>query len=289
MTKNWEIKNIIGTGLNETPKDLRDFKAEKTFGSIGINSVPKIDFKVAEPLEIKEQYNSDFCTAFATTAVSEDQECVKLAPEWFFAQEKKLTGDYKSWGCDLRVACKTAVNTGFLEEQDQKYNLLNEDRNFLANWENWNIDTLDKAYIHRKKSYFSIDGLGKDMFESMRIALWQHLDNKCSILTGVIWQKEWTYSENGIIQKEEGTKLEGHAIKIFGQKIIDGEIYLMAQLSNGIEIGDKGIFYFPKEVINSCFTFGAYCFIDIDPNEVKKNNWDWKQKLLDFIIKRLYK
>jgi hypothetical protein len=279
-----EIKQI-GGGLLPLKKDNRDFQLGSIFSPIDIDDISSADFVVAEPLEIKEQYDSDMCVAFAACAVSEDQEDVVLGPEWFFSQIKKIIGDWRSWGVDLRSACKAAVNVGFIKNEFQNYNLQNKDRDFLANWENWQEELKNNASLYRKKSYFSIDNLGKDTFDSFRIALWQHKNEKCSILTGAIWEKEWTQAEGGIIPKDPGTKLFGHALKIFGQKNIGDELYLMAQLSNGTDIGDNGIFYFSREVINRSFTNGAFMFIDIDSSKVKKEFWNCKTKIRDFIIK----
>ncbi len=60
---------------------------------------------------------------------------------------------------------------------------------------------------------------GENIFESMRKALWQHKDEKCSILTGVIWRAGWTEAKEGVIPIEESEQWFGHSIKLFGQKI----------------------------------------------------------------------
>lgn len=287
-----EIKQI-GGGLLPLKKDTRDFKLGSVFSAIDISEVPDTDFIISSPLFIKNQYNSDFCVAFAGAAVSEDQELVELSPEWLFAKAKDLLDDWKSWGLDLRTMAKVLTKFGALRKEfEPEYNLHNYDRDFLANYENWDEALEKNASLHKKKSYFFVDNLGKDTFDSFRIALWQHKEEKCSILTGTIWEKEWTNAPGGIIPKEKGIELFGHALKIFGQKNINDELYLVAQLSNGTEIGLRGIFFFPREVINRCFTFGAYCFIDLDPNEVKKEVWSFQRQLWEKIknlLKRYFK
>ena len=161
------------------------------------------------------------------------------------------------------------------------------DRNFLADYRNWPSELDEEALKHRKKSYFAVDIQG-DIFDSFRSALWENIEKKCSILTGCIWELNWIDSPGGIIPEEKGMQQEGHAFKIFGQKNINGQLYLVAQLSNGEEIGDNGIFYFSREVANRVFKgFGAFMFLDEDPEEVKKNNWTWQQKFIDTIKKLL--
>jgi hypothetical protein len=272
-----------GFGLKPLKKDIRDFKYENVFGSVSINEIPD-NFVVANPLEIKNQGYSDMCVAYATCAVSEDQENVLLNPKWFFAKMKEAQGNWKRWGADLREGAKVAVNLGFLEDNDTPYNLKYGDRDFIANWENWPKDLDDKAQIHKKQSYFAV---GSD-FDSIRTILWQNIDEKKSVLTGVLWEAMWNELVDGIIpEKSTGSQETPHAIKIFGQKKIEGKLYLVAQLSNGEAMGGKGLYYFPKEVVDKKFTFGAFIFKDIDPDGVKMNTWNFWQKAYDFIIKTL--
>ena len=282
-------KNEKGIGgLRKTPKDVRDFKLSKLRGvDKKKEEVPLVDFVVAEPLEIKNQYNSDFCVGFATTAVSEDQEGVILSPEWFFAQIKKIEGNFNTYGANLRDGCRAAVKFGFIEKEQAPFSVENRERNFLANWENWPTELNQKALKHRKKSYFRIDD-ENDIFEAIRRVLWQYKDKKCSVLTGACWRAGW--SRNPIIDDlRENDVCTGHAFKIFGQKIINGKPYLVAQLSGGEEDGDHGRYYFSKEVVNKTFIYGAFMFLDLDPEEQKKTQWSWWVKIIDKIKKFIKK
>lgn len=272
-----------GTGLRELKPDDRDFSLKKVFGAISLETVPD-KFVVAEPLKIKNQGRTDCCVAFALTAVSEDQEGVILEPAYTFAQIKKIQGNWKAWGADIRDGCKAALK-GFLEETKSPYSI-DDGRNVIANWENWSVHYDSLARKHRKKSYFKVDGYD-NRFNAFRTALWQNRTQKASILTGVVWRDTWTYAKQedmppGIVQ-DTGNKLYPHALKIFGQTKIDNKLYLMGQLSNGDEIGNKGIFYFSEEIVNKYFTYGAYQFIDIDPNEAKRLSWSWWKRIIEFL------
>lgn len=272
-----EIKKI-GFGLRETPEDKRDFSHEKVFGAI---SAPLEDFIVANPIMIEDQKETDYCPAEASSSVAEDHEGLDLDPIFSFAAIKSIDKDPQGWGSDLRSACKAACKIGFVEKKDSPYGI-DEPRDKIVYLSNWPQDLLGKAAQHKQKSYFRIDE-GRDIFESMRRALWQHKNEKCSILTGVVWRAGWTDSKGGIISSEETEQWGGHALKIFGQKMINNHPYLVAQLSNGENIGDKGIFYFPREVINRDFTFGAFMFIDMDPQEAKKKSWSFGRQILESI------
>ena len=100
--------------------------------------------------------------------------------------------------------------------------------------------------------------------------------DKRTILTGVKWRKKWTIAFKGIVNEIFDGASFGHAFKFYGvarkqpdSSMIDTEMYIMAQLSNGKEIGDEGIFYFSRKVINEAFKYGNYTFKDIPPEKAR--------------------
>lgn len=269
----------MGFGLRKLPRDTLDFSHSKVFGAIALEEVPD-NFEVAELLGIKNQdikVPTDLCAAAAACAVSEDQEGISLSMEYFFGKIKEAEGRWNTWGADLRTTCKVACKVGFLEEKESPFTLEEKGRDFVANWSNWHLEYDLRAKKHRKQSFFKVDGQNQP-FDSIRSIMWQNRAEKRSVLTGVMWCPEWTNTPDGII-KEQGTPMFGHALKIFGSKKINGELYLMAQLSNGTGIGDNGIFYFSRKVINECFKYGAYTFRDMPAKEAKKKSWTYAQRL----------
>ena len=183
-----EIKMVAG--LRELPRDKRDFNLVKVFGTI--EDLPTHDFLVADPLGIKDQKDSDMCTAFSMCAVSEAQEGVELSPEWQFAKIKEIDGNHTTWGADLRTAAKSFVKFGSIEQQHAPYNLTNKERNFLANIDNWPFVLYANAKKHKKQSYFKVDASGySDLFDGIRAALWQNRHRKRFVPTGCLWEKEW--------------------------------------------------------------------------------------------------
>jgi len=222
--------------------------------------------------------------AMATTAVSEYQEGIELSPEFQFSKIKEIDGDYSSWGSDLRTGAKSACDVGSLPKEKSPFSLEEKDRDFIANWENWDKELDFMAYPYRKKSYFLIkkDGVN-DLFDSFRGALWENRGSKRAILTGCIWEGNWTYAKDGIIDEYTGGNYFGHAFAFIGQEIINGEPYLIAQLSNGENIGKGGLFYFNRNVVNEKFIWNGYMFIDIPSDVVKKASWTLKQKFAKMI------
>jgi hypothetical protein len=292
-------KPKIGGGLHELPQDVRDFSHEKVFGSA------KPEFPesliVSAPIKIKDQESTDFCTAYAVTSVSEDQEKVELNPHYNFKatrliDEKKV----EEWGANLRDACKAIVKYGSIEEmyypfpdKDQV-----EDRNFLADPKNWPDNLEHFAWEHAKNSFFRVDEGSFDTFDNIRMALMMNKDKSRTIVTGSTWYESWTNAKKGLISSEKPkNSVGGHAFKIFGFITIEDKEYLVAQLSNGTKIGDEGVFYFPRDIVNEHFTYGAYMFHDM-PREkaelygnagVTMNDSKISRfiKLISFIIKNL--
>jgi len=86
---------IIG-GLRETPQDNRDFQVGALFRLPSIEEIP--DNFSLEGYRIKDQQDTDYCSAYMATGMSSLQEGVDLWPDWSFACSKELTGDNEEWG-----------------------------------------------------------------------------------------------------------------------------------------------------------------------------------------------
>lgn len=281
-----------------TPDD-RDFSHSQVFGSIA--DLPTHDFLVAVPLEIKNQdinYPSDFCTSYAASECAEDEDQVLFVPEWTFAQSKGLKAltdgptAYDEYGLDLRDICKGAVKKGFLPRNKDPFKcdtVSRPSRDFLANPLNWGeVKDYDSPY--KKASYFLVDG-PRDLFDNIRATLLKNLGERRSVIVGCLWRDSWTVAKNGIIPTDYEIDGSGHAFKICGQKTIDDVIYLVAQLSDGIGMGDQGYFYFPREVVNKEFApFGAFTFTNVNRDKALWHithgvpiNGDFFTKALRFI------
>lgn len=273
-------KKQIANGLILAKPDKRDFSHTKVFGMINLKEIPD-NFEVAKPLKIKQQYDSDMCVAGATCAVVEDHEDVPLSMEWFFSQMKRKQGNWRTWGSDLQTGAKVAVEKGFIEEKDAPYSLKDKNREFCANWTNWPNSLSLKAVKHRQGSYFRADGYNST-FDAFRATMYQNRAYKRSIMTGCTFERAWEMAEGGIIPEKPGEETFGHALKFFGQKKIGRKLYLKAQLSNG-NVGDHGIFYFPKSVVDRKFVWKNFLFIDLPPAQAKKLCWSWWRRLIEFI------
>ena len=259
------MKQIHG-GLRKLPKDNRDVKFGAVFGLHDLVDLPD-EFTVAEPLEMLDQGETDTCAGHASIEVSEDQEGVPLDPLYQFAKAKQIEGDWTTWGCDLRVMAKSFTKYGSLDKAFAPYSIMNNPREIWANWANYDKKLDDMAAIHKKESFAFVHG-PHDFFDDCRLTMYRNVDKKQTIFTGTMWCEEWTLSPNGVIT-DPGTPGFGHAVKFYGWTQIGGETYMKVQLSNGQDIGNKGLFYFSRKVINQCFAdFGAIVFTDIPSDKL---------------------
>ena len=266
--------------------DPRNFSYYKygNLGAFDLNLLPKEGIG-KQPTAIKDQKQLDFCSSFAAAAVREDTEGIQLNPLMTWAYAAYLRGNYKNWGMDLETMRKATCKFVFIEEKDSPYNS-DSDRNTVAQIENYPKELFNKAAQHKAQSGFWI-GYSSNFFDAIRIALWQNKNNNLSVLTGCDFKFSWLQKQGGIIndydKNEQGF---AHAIKVYDWKQINGEDYLIAQLSNG-NIGDNGLMYFNRKVINSpLFRFDGLMFIDEDPNKIKQQ-WSIMAKILDLMIKVL--
>jgi hypothetical protein len=192
-----------------------------------------------------------------------------------------------SWGSDLRSACKSAVKPyGFLKGDAA---IVSAPANMTIRDESLTQFPREKdseAADYRKESFFAVTG-PYDFFDQVRSALWQTRDEERSVLTGIDWRPEWTPQKDGYITDPGGNESYGHAIKIFGFETIASIDFLVAQLSNGKEIGRGGIFSLSRGIVNGACKYGAFSFLDLPRHEAEfqlgKMGW-WRYWLNSIFV-----
>lgn len=272
-----DFVNNLG-GLTKLVHDIRDFIVGQLFVLPKLEEIPD-EFDVGLPILIKDQKNTDYCFGFATSSVSEDQEGVELDPLFqVYATKTIIQNNNKDWGADLRSAALSAVNVGSLEASLTPVNIATP-RNDILNSATWPNSAILNANSHRKQSFAMVVG-PYDHFDNIRATMWLFREQKKTVVAGLTWCSIWLYM-GGIIDTQ-GTPTQGHAFKIFGTKIINGVMYLKAQLSSGKDKGDNGIFYISRDIINSGKEYGAIVFTDI-PKSVLKETQENNAVIKDII------
>ena len=241
---------ITSSGLIRR-KDIRDkgYNHARIFGAPAPLSLPKAGIG-RKPLAVYDQQVTNFCTAFATAAASSYQEGIPLSPEFQVAKTGQVVGKPILNGADLRDALKSTILFGSIAQKDSPYSLENNG-NKIANWYEWPEELTQKALEHVKSAYYDVKSGPYDTFDNIRSALWQAKDKNGVVIVGTPWYEAWNTPVQGVVSMPPfGAKTYlAHA-----WAIIDfTDEYLIAQLSQGESFGDKGLLYFPREVINFAF------------------------------------
>lgn len=268
---------MIKSALSELVKDERDF----TLGSLVPKKadVPLVDFEVGNA-EIEDQGDSMLCTLYASTKALELKDSIRRSPFYNALKVQEGGADVYAQGTDLRTACKTFVDYGSLSVQDAP-----ADISSTNDWHNLPAKFDIIAEKLAESSYLAVTGY-EDTFSSVQSFLWA---NKRAIVTGMPFRTSWEYTLGGVVSEVYEPNGSNHAFIWVGQKMINGQAYLKAQLSNGTEIGDKGYFYFSKNVVNREAYLGNFSFIDYPPEIIKilmqyglSLRWVWLARLLNY-------
>ena len=252
-------EKYIGFGLQDTPYDERDFQLGAIVDLPQLKEIPN-EFSF-EPLAIKDQLNTDFCSAFATCSISELQEGKILDPLWSFAVSKKISEDPETWGQNIRDALKAHVKYGALPESDSPYLIETADLEKIRYIENWPVELFQKAIIQKKKTFFKVTG-PYDHYDNLRASIWKFKTKKHGFVTGL----KWHWSSKEIILKGPQEGGTGHLIAGIGWD----DRGIKIQNSAGLKAGENGCHYIPREEINYYVEkYGAYMLVDISPDDAK--------------------
>lgn len=196
-------------------------------------------------------------------------------PLYQFSKIKQVRGEYAGFGANLRDAMQALVKFGSLKKNQSPFTFAenkptDKDRDFLANWNNWpkNLDII--AALNKIASFFVCDG-PYDAFDNIRSVLYTNYKTnlRIGVLFGLNWRPEWSEDPDGILPEAIYAQSAGspHCTWLRGQKVINGIPYLKLQQSGGEDMGDRGIYYLPRSVVNKEFAanYGAFTGKNMSP------------------------
>lgn len=200
------------------------------------------NFIVKEPLTVFDQQKTPFCGSCAATSIGEDYFGVEFEPSYTHAKVCQLQGQVMLHGITMDMVCEAVRVFGLLPRSCSPYSIESKPPSFLADWKNWD-SSLDKiASQYKAKSYKPVIGF-ESGFELVRYAL----SKGHSVLCGVYWQQQWD-SETYIDSEYQKLKFMPHAVKAYGQKIVDGKPYIKLLNSRGTSRGENGSVYVSKKI-----------------------------------------
>lgn len=274
-------------GLVQTPVDRRDFHVGALFKLPTVEELPS-EFTL-QVLSIKNQDkegDDDACSAYMADGMSELQEGIELWPKWGFAASKQISGGNDDWGQDLRTAFKRLTTYGSVPK-----NLAVKVKKprYL---DSYPAELINTARKYKKQSYLKVSPTnGMDAFDTIRATIWRFREEKRAVGFGVDWG--WSPTAKIINTIKTGG---GHALYTPGWKQIDDQPHLISPNSYGTGVGDNGVHYFSREVINHYYgKYGAYMVADMPREEVEymlengiKSEDSWIVALLKVVKSFIY-
>lgn len=245
-------------GLQPTPSDERDFVLGAIAKLPALDTLPQ---KLLIPYTVKDQLDTDFCSAFMSCAMSEPQEGCVLDPAYSFAASKSLSGDVEAWGQDIRTALKAHTKIGALPQSLSEEPLTKANASKLRSFSNWKVDAQQVAK-HRKQSFFKVTGQ-YDAFDNARASLAKF---NSPIGTGVNFG--WSLKRKVLdVIPSDGY---GHAMTVVGYTQQDNTDYLLLLNSYGYSAGENGVHLITREVYNYfADRYGQYMFVDMPRDQVE--------------------
>lgn len=230
---------MIQHGTRPTKPDHRDYSHLRTYGAPLAPSFPP-DFNVDAKLWCPDQNAMGLpfgCTDVASADISADLDHVLKDPQTLEA----VTHANARGGIDIREALKGARSIGWL------------------------------------KQFFNVQPYAPlDAFDSIRYAILSGDPEHRAVSWGSPWYPEWenaalgnttTKNPDGSFTVSAGGKKDGivpmpftlkpapsmpwHNSVFCGWKTINGVVYLINRSWQGTGVGDNGLLYFPREVINA--------------------------------------
>lgn len=276
---------ITTSGLKKVV-DIRDkgYNHAKRFGSVAPLTLPSKGLG-RKPGKIYQQFNTFFCTAFATAAASSYQEKLTLSPEWQTAKTGQVDGAPIFTGTDLRSALKSAILFGSIPYEDSPFTLEKDGEDKVARWQNYPANLTSNALVHAKQDFYDVKNGKYDVFDNIRSALYLANEENGVAIVGTPWYQ--SFNDPGpkglVFMPPVGEKTYlAHAWVIYD---FDDD-YLYAQLSSGESLGNKGTLKFDRKTINYIFRENWTCaFILRD----RKSDPAWRDQAYRIILGMLWR
>lgn len=277
-------------GVARAKYRLKDYLYHPTFGTT-IDALPGLpsDGLGRVPLVIKDQGVSNFCTAFGISSQKEYTSNVQMSPEYQTALEGELNGSPIFSGADPDLAMASGLK-GILPQTSSPYTFQTNGWTDPAYFVNYDQSLAGVASQFKEESYYSLThplsvSSDFDTFDSIRIGLW---DSKTEVVIAFgWWYQEWNVlGGDGIVQMPTNP-VTRHCYLFIDFKVINGVEYLVAQLSSGKKLGDNGLLYFPREVVNYAwknpYWNGLRLYIYRDKGETITTGFDLEAFLADAV------
>lgn len=209
---------------------------------------------------IKDQKDSDFCTAFCTSEAIGNQVGIPMSAEYQTAQIGKLAGAPIFGGADPKLALK-AGTIGCLPQTNSPFSFERDGFQTPALWQSYNANLDPIAALYKRAGWYNVLFGGPndyDAYDMTCLALNDARADNAPIMGFGFWYNEWTEAANNPackgIMPVPTTPVSRHAyLSAVGLQTIGGEQKIVAQLSQGEDFGDKGLCYYGRDAWNAAW------------------------------------
>lgn len=233
----------------------RDYSHFRNFGSSAL-LLPQNGLG-RSPVSIKDQGDTQYCTGFTIAEVIENQVGIEMSPAYQVAKEGELKGSPILFGADPLTALKSGKIYGALPETSSPFSFAKNGVEMPALYMNWDKRTDWIAYQYRRPSFYSVtQGTPNDfdIFDSIRLALWDARTDKAPVIAAGFWYNEFqNIGRDGIAGIPRTRPITRHMYTILDWKFVENEPRLIVLSHQGTTYGDNGIVYLGRDAINQAY------------------------------------
>jgi hypothetical protein len=234
----------------------KGFSHKKYFGAANITLLPPDGLhRARRPVE--NQLSTLRCGPTQAVVGNAYIRRVRFSPEYqtvkISLQQNRPVDDY---GSEPKAVMNSLRDDGSLYIDMSPVALAKDGQQESVNPKRFSKELDEKAQLNRIIAYLGVDDQ-YDYFDDIRWALYRAY--KAGTDTGPVvhafspWYEEWTVARKGVVAPVYSNMAGWHAYLFIDWCLIDGIPYLIAQNSYGENVGDRGFFYFPREVVNREF------------------------------------
>lgn len=222
----------------------------KTFGATA--ALPATLGRIAK--YIKDQGPTNYCTAAARSASGSylwDQE---MSFEWQTGKEGQVLGQPIFNGTDPNTADAASEEYGFLPDKDCPLKFSTSGWEIPAEWQEYAVSLDQEGKLYTGFAPYNV----YPDYDSIKQALFQGNADGAIVIANGFWFQSWNNPIGGIVPTPGDSPTTRHSYTFIDWKTINGQEYLVAQLSQGTALGDNGLLYISENAVNTAFKNPAF-------------------------------
>ncbi len=222
----------------------------KTFGA-PINSPPTLG-RIAK--YIKDQGTTSYCTAAARSTAASYIHGREMSFEYQTAKEGEEVGAPIWNGTDPNSADRVSQDYGFLPQELSPFMFAVHGWRDPADWKNYAPELDGKSITYTLGLPFNV----YPSFQAIKDALISGTDENATVVANGYWYPSWNNPVGGYVPVPADKSSTRHSYLFIDYITMNGEEYLIAQLSQGTSFGNGGLVFMTEEVVNTAFKYPAW-------------------------------